>query len=66
MRCIEQYATVFKCFPSPEDLMADRLGKFMVISCILDSNAKKAALRSEVANIAEVLSVQAHVPKVNS
>lgn len=61
---VEKYGMVFKSFPPPEDLLADRFGKHLIITCLLDGSLSSAALGGRVANIAEVLKVEVVEPKI--
>lgn len=62
---VEKYGMVFKSFPPPEDLLADRFGKHLIIACLLDGSLSSAALGGRVANIAEVLKVEVVEPRLS-
>ena len=60
---VEQLGTVFKSFPPPEDLMADRFGKNLIISAMLDNAGIGNEIQAQIGNIAEVVSVQVVTPQ---
>ena len=54
---MERHGQVFKSFPAPEDLMADRFGKHLIIVCMLNRQEDHKALQRSIENIAEVVQV---------
>ncbi|MGE3728250.1 MAG: hypothetical protein AB7I41_22035 [Candidatus Sericytochromatia bacterium] len=62
----EEFGMVFKSFPPPEDLMADRFGRRLVLACSLTQPHKRSDVVERLAGIAEVLSVDPkdiHLPE---
>lgn len=55
---VEQLGTVFKSFPPPEDLMADRFGKNLIIAAMLDRTEIGPEIQNKLRNIAEVVGVE--------
>jgi hypothetical protein len=54
----EEFGLVFKSFPPPEDLMADRFGRHLVLACSLTQKHKRALIVEHLSGIAEVLAVR--------
>lgn len=63
MRVVEEHGMVYKSFPPPEDLLADRYGKHLILTCLLDVSLTARELAQKVANIAEVVKVTVRLPK---
>ncbi|MEZ0369020.1 MAG: hypothetical protein ACAI44_08060, partial [Candidatus Sericytochromatia bacterium] len=63
---VEKHGLVFKSFPPPEDLLADRFGKHLIITCLIDGAISGAALGARIANIAEVLRVEVREPQASN
>lgn len=59
---MERHGMVFKSFPAPEDLMADRFGKHLIIVCMLNRQETRENLQQSVLNIAEVVKVEIQDP----
>lgn len=55
----EEFGMVFKSFPPPEDLMADRFGRRLVLACSLNPAHPRSAIIDKISGIAEVLNVSA-------
>ncbi len=51
---LEQFGTVIKTFPSPEELLADKFGKQIIVAIILDPGHGPDAVGQELCNLAEV------------
>lgn len=51
---LENSGTVIKTFPSPEELLADKFGKELIIAFILDPNKDPEELAEDIRYIAEV------------
>ena len=51
---LENSGTVVKTFPSPEELLADKFGKDLIIAFILDPNKDPEELAEDIRYIAEV------------
>lgn len=51
---LEQFGTVIKTFPSPEELLADKFGKQIIVALILDPGHGPDAVGQELCNLAEV------------
>jgi hypothetical protein len=54
----EEFGMVFKSFPPPEDLMADRFGRRLVLACSLTPPHTRSDVVARLSGIAEVLSVE--------
>ncbi len=53
----EEFGMVFKSFPPPEDLMADRFGRRLVLACSLTPPHTRSDVVERLSGIAEVLRV---------
>ncbi len=50
----EQFGTVLKTFPSPEELLASKFGKNLIITLILDAGQDPETVNTQLGNLAEV------------
>ncbi len=57
MLAIEKFGLVFKTFPAPEELLADRYGTEIILACILDTQTTHSDLQQAIESIAEVSKV---------
>ncbi|HEY9840703.1 MAG TPA: hypothetical protein V6D23_09630, partial [Candidatus Obscuribacterales bacterium] len=58
MMRLEKFGTVIKTFPSPEELLADKFGKQLIVAIILDPETSAEAMAEDTLNIAEVEEVK--------
>ncbi|MBT9548735.1 MAG: PQQ-binding-like beta-propeller repeat protein [Candidatus Sericytochromatia bacterium] len=58
LMALEKSGTVIKTFPTPEELLADKFGKFMIVSFILNPDIGMGTLELDVAAIAEIEAVK--------
>lgn len=58
----EAFGQVLKSFPPPEDLMADRFGRHLVLTCALYPRTDRDQLLERLSGVAEVLAVTAQDP----
>jgi len=65
MMQVEEFGMVIKSFPPPEDLLADRFGRHLVLTCSLYKQFDRDQVAHKVSGIAEVLEVFAHDPDLN-
>ncbi len=55
---IERFGTVLKTFPSPEELLASKFGKDLIIALILDPGQDLETVNQQLGNLAEVESTR--------
>lgn len=62
MMILEQSGTVFKTFPSPEEILADKFGQQLIIAFTLDAGKKADQVAEDIRRVAEV--AEASVSKI--
>ncbi|MGV3525921.1 MAG: PQQ-binding-like beta-propeller repeat protein [Candidatus Sericytochromatia bacterium] len=58
LMALERSGTVVKTFPSPEELLADKFGKHLIIAVIMDPGSDPEAIVDDVRYIAEIEDAQ--------
>lgn len=58
---VERFGTVLKTFPSPEELLASKFGKDLIIALILDPGQDLEVVNQQLGNLAEVESTRLEV-----
>ncbi|PIQ24398.1 hypothetical protein COW36_24410 [bacterium (Candidatus Blackallbacteria) CG17_big_fil_post_rev_8_21_14_2_50_48_46] len=58
LMALENSGTVIKTFPTPEEILADKFGKFMIVAFILNPGISLETLEADVFTIAEIESVK--------
>jgi hypothetical protein len=58
LMALEKSGTVIKTFPTPEELLADKFGKYMIVSFILNPDIGLEVLEQDVSTIAEIEAVK--------